>query len=65
MAVESVVENPIISVSGLRGIVGTSLTPLTVSRYVAAYARLLKTTQADRGLSRWWWDAMDVRPVRC
>jgi phosphomannomutase len=46
-----VVENPIISVSGLRGIVGTSLTPLTVSRYVAAYARLLKTTQADRGLS--------------
>ncbi|MDP1564333.1 MAG: phosphoglucosamine mutase [Pirellulaceae bacterium] len=29
---------PIISVSGLRGIVGTSLTPLTISRYVAAYA---------------------------
>ena len=31
-------QEPIISVSGLRGIVGTSLTPDIVSRYVAAYA---------------------------
>lgn len=33
---------PIISVSGLRGIVGTSLTPLTVTKYVAAYAKRLR-----------------------
>jgi phosphomannomutase len=39
----SVAEQPIISVSGLRGIVGSSLTPLTVTRYVAAYARRVRT----------------------
>jgi phosphomannomutase len=37
---------PIISVSGLRGIVGSSLTPLTVARYVAAYANRI---HAHRG----------------
>jgi phosphomannomutase len=31
---------PIISVSGLRGVVGTSLTPLVASRYAAAFADL-------------------------
>ncbi len=35
-------QSPIISVSGLRGIVGSSLTPTIVSRYVAAYAVGLK-----------------------
>ena len=32
---------PIISVSGLRGIVGESLTPLVAARYVAAFASTL------------------------
>ena len=32
----------IISVSGLRGVVGTSLTPHVVTRYVAAFAQLLR-----------------------
>jgi phosphomannomutase len=32
------VSEPIISVSGLRGVVGESLTPLVVARYVAAFA---------------------------
>lgn len=35
---------PIISVSGLRGIIGHSLTPVTVTSYVAAFA-----SQLDRG----------------
>jgi phosphomannomutase len=34
------VSEPIISVSGLRGIVGQSFTPLVVARYVAAFAHL-------------------------
>ena len=38
-------DSPIISVSGLRGVVGSSLTPLTVTRYVAAYAEWLTATQ--------------------
>lgn len=33
--------HPIISVSGLRGIIGVSLTPEVVTRYVAAFARTL------------------------
>ncbi len=33
---------PIISVSGLRGIIGDSLTPLVAARYVAAFAGALK-----------------------
>jgi phosphomannomutase len=36
------VTEPIISVSGLRGIVGESLTPLVAARYVAAFAGTLK-----------------------
>src|SRR6267142_4939144 len=36
------VSEPIISVSGLRGIVGESLTPLVAARYVAAFACTLK-----------------------
>ncbi len=40
-------EQPIISVSGLRGIVGSSLTPLTVTRYVAAYAQWLRNTRTS------------------
>jgi phosphomannomutase len=36
------VSEPIISVSGLRGIVGESLTPLVAARYVAAFASTLK-----------------------
>jgi phosphomannomutase len=45
----SMADQPIISVSGLRGIVGTSLTPLTVTRYVAAYANRLRAGRsADR-----------------
>jgi phosphomannomutase len=35
------VSEPIISVSGLRGIVGESLTPLVAARYVAAFASTL------------------------
>jgi len=35
------VSEPIISVSGLRGIVGQSLTPLVAARYVAAFAETL------------------------
>src|SRR5262245_57172367 len=35
------VSEPIISVSGLRGIVGESLTPLVAARYVAAFAGTL------------------------
>jgi len=35
------VNEPIISVSGLRGIVGESLTPLVAARYVAAFASTL------------------------
>ena len=38
---------PIISVSGLRGLVGSSLTPVTVMRYVAAYAQRLRALAAD------------------
>ncbi len=38
-------EHPIISVSGLRGVVGTSLTPLTVARYVAAYANRVRSNR--------------------
>ncbi|MBL8853794.1 MAG: phosphoglucosamine mutase [Planctomycetaceae bacterium] len=38
-------EHPIISVSGLRGIVGSSLTPITVARYVAAYANRVRSTR--------------------
>jgi len=37
------VSEPIISVSGLRGIVGDSLTPLVAARYVAAFAGTLPT----------------------
>lgn len=40
-SVSSAAPQPIISVSGLRGLVGSSLTPLTVTRYVAAYAQRL------------------------
>src|SRR4029078_7431340 len=36
------VSEPIISVSGLRGIVGESLTPLVAARYVAAFAASLR-----------------------
>jgi phosphomannomutase len=36
------VTEPIISVSGLRGIIGESLTPAVASRYVAAFASTLK-----------------------
>jgi phosphomannomutase len=36
------VNEPIISVSGLRGIVGETLTPLTACRYIAAFASTLK-----------------------
>jgi phosphomannomutase len=36
------VSEPIISVSGLRGIVGESLTPLVAARYVAAFSGTLK-----------------------
>ncbi|MBL8892767.1 MAG: phosphoglucosamine mutase [Planctomycetaceae bacterium] len=43
---------PIISVSGLRGIVGTSLTPLTVTRYVAAYANRLRANLHQDGRTR-------------
>jgi len=39
---EKPVSEPIISVSGLRGIIGESLTPTVVSRYVAAFAGTLK-----------------------
>jgi len=35
------VSEPIISVSGLRGVVGESLTPLVAARYVTAFARML------------------------
>jgi phosphomannomutase len=38
---ETVVSEPIISVSGLRGIVGQSLTPQVAARYVAAFAGTL------------------------
>ncbi|HIN52687.1 MAG TPA: phosphoglucosamine mutase, partial [Planctomycetes bacterium] len=34
-------EKPIISVSGLRGIVGESLTPELIQNYTAAYLRFL------------------------
>src|SRR5437762_9646596 len=39
---EKRVSEPIISVSGLRGIIGESLTPAVASRYVAAFASTLK-----------------------
>lgn len=38
----------IISVSGLRGVVGSSLTPDVACRYVSAFARRLKSTITDR-----------------
>lgn len=49
---------PIISVSGLRGIVGESLTPETAIRYVAAFAGLLPpgpvvVTRDGRATGRW------------
>src|SRR5205814_1066469 len=39
---EPCVSEPIISVSGLRGVVGESLTPLVAAQYVAAFAATLK-----------------------
>src|SRR5690348_10956637 len=49
---------PIISVSGLRGIVGESLTPETAIRYVGAYASTLPPgpiviTRDGRATGRW------------
>jgi len=40
----------IISVSGLRGVVGDSLTPVVTARYVTAFAKYLHSAQAESGL---------------
>ena len=50
---------PIISVSGLRGIVGESLTPLVAARYVAAFAG------DARSPGRWLSAATGARAGRC
>jgi phosphomannomutase len=54
---------PIISISGLRGIVGESLTPLAAIRYVCAFAGQLSAgpivlTRDGRATGRWLADAI-------